>query len=174
MGSKQLELNTPYLPGLEKGSMHRKAITIELFLWTLAAAGIAMVLSGNESGQLLSTVPLGILGVYYFFSAFNLYGQKEEDVSTAQQGIRSFVAKMTFWGSAIASLGILFGIAGFEGGETMLTLGMATLMFMLLAVLIMSFKPGIKMQFHVFTYARLLLLIALTAMMQFGNGGSLA
>lgn len=107
-------------------------------------------------------------GVCYFFSVFNLYGQKEEDVSTAQQGIRSFVAKLTFWGSAIASLGILFSIAGFEGGETMLTLGMATLMFMLLAMIIMSLKPGMKMQFHVFTYARLLL-IALTALLNFGT-----
>jgi hypothetical protein len=83
-----------------------KMLIIELVAAAVIACGIYLKHKNAEGASLLIAIPLIVLAMLYYFSAFAVYERDEKVMSK----ITVFIKYMVFWGKSTAIIAILFDI----------------------------------------------------------------
>lgn len=108
-----------------------KPIQIKLEMVLFALLCIGVLLRDTEMGKQLTLISLGTLAILYFIMAF-----RREDPNNR---LLNFINKLTHLSYSIGMLGILFTINHYPNAGEMLIIGLLSIIFGLIGLLIIKF-----------------------------------
>ena len=132
--------------------VHKRLNKIEIVLFLIAVLSISMRIGEIVSANLLLLISFSSLSILYFFRS----------LSTLKVGkigaMDLFFEKLTFMGSSVGILGLLFGLLHFPGFHIMLIIGSATLILVTPVMIIKNSKNQEKEVFEKRTIIRSMLI----------------
>jgi hypothetical protein len=108
--------------------LRNNLLKIELIALLLGALGYFLFWLGVESGEVILSVCLTVLGAVYYLTAFRAISNKNK--------ADEFWVKLTGWTHSVAIIGILFTLQHWPGGKVIVRIGLISIVIALLFALI--------------------------------------
>lgn len=135
---------------------------IKIELISLAILLIGIMLRDSETGMQLIIISLSALSLLYFLMAFRI-----EDLNNR---FLSIINKIIYWAFSIGIIGILFSINHYPNAEQMLRIGLSSIAFGLIGLIILKFRyKSDKKNIDADLIRTFIIALTLAGLMLFGN-----
>jgi hypothetical protein len=132
----------------------------EILLVTIAVASVVFKMLKIQINDLVLTIPLLTLSIFYYFRSFALVG----NFSVAPR--EKNTDKFYYYSLSVATIGILFRINGWAGSNVLLTFGgIGIIITLALMILFGAFRADSKI-LDKFAMPRIILLLALVVILR--------
>ncbi|MCK4663565.1 MAG: hypothetical protein KAT68_11910 [Bacteroidales bacterium] len=115
------------------GKIHPIQIKLEIFLLLIFFIGLILIKVNIEIATLLINISLSTFSILYFIMAY-------WKACETNNKIQLFFNKLIHWSFSVAILGILFTVQRYPGASMMLQVGIYSMIFGLIGILVQKIK----------------------------------